>query len=535
MKKRAVSLYIALCVMLSGILYRIISLNYSAYADAGTGYSSKTLLIGETRGNIYDVNLRKIVNSSGKLICAAKPGAYSLAYIKNIEDKEKSKSLAQQLTKGLPVIFETDKKISTEDMETFSVPQRYEDNNFLCHLTGYLDTDGHGVSGIENAYDTFLSAAGGSLSVTFETDANGKVLSGIVPRVEDNNFDTCEGVVLTIDSEIQKIAESAMKQCEIKSGACVILSANDASVAAMVSTPSFDRKNIAASLNSPDSPLVNKALSAYAVGSVFKPVIACAALESGIKSFETDCTGQTDINGTHYGCNRQTAHGKMNLKTALEVSCNTYFVNLAQKLKSSSFYDFCMNMGFSAPTRFCDGIYSEGGTFPEERELDNKGIRANISFGQGSLTATPVQLAAAYLAIADGGLYKYPYLIKGTLDKDGVFNPTQRKPDSRVISKSTCDIMRENLISVVENGNAYNAQCSLCTTAGKTGTAQSGSFDENGREILRTWFVGYFPANEPLYSVAILNENGTSGAADCAPVFSLIAQRTMELMIERAN
>lgn len=536
MLKRVISLYAALCILFTFILYRIVSLNYSPYAKADSAYSSKTLIIGQSRGNIYDCRMQKLVNSEEKNICAARCGAYSLSYISKLRDKNLSESLKETLTKGQPVIFESEDIINNDDMSSFKVPQRYSDSSFLCHILGYTDSEGHGVSGIEKAFDSLLCETSGTLSVTFPTDANGRVLTGIVPTVSDENFDSVGGVILTIDKDIQKIAENVMKECGIENGACVILNASDAGISALVSAPDYDRNNLSEALKSENAPFMNKAFSAYAVGSVFKPVIAASALESGIDTQkEFNCTGKTDIGGTLYGCNRQTSHGNMNLKSALEVSCNTFFINLTKKMKSEDIYKTCTDLGFSQGTYFCDGMSSESGTFPDEKELENKGERANISFGQGSLTATPVQLAAAYLAIADGGYYKYPYLIRGSVDNDGHLNVKENKPDSKVLSTRTCDILRDDLISTVENGNAYRAACSLCTTAGKTGTAQSGTFDQSGKEILRTWFVGFFPADKPLYSVAVLSEDGQSGAADCAPVFSLIAERTMDLLIKRAN
>lgn len=536
MTKRGLSLYIAVCVMFSCILYKIISLNYSSYAKAEGSYSSKTLLIGQSRGNIYDINMKRLVNGTEKYVCAAKPGAYSLSYLNSIDDEEKKNSLISQLTKGQPVVFESDKALKNEDIESFSVRERYDESDFLCHVIGYTDSASHGVTGIEKAFDDFLSEESGSLSVTFETDANGRVLSGIVPTVSDNNFNSCAGVILTVDAEIQKIAERAMKNSQIKSGACVILSAQDAGISAMVSTPSFSRSELSKAVESKNSPLVNKCLSAYAVGSVFKPVIACAALENGVNTdFGYECDGVTEIGSQKYCCNNKTSHGKVNLRGALEASCNTYFIELTKKLKSEKLYDFCTSLGFSSGAYLCEGIYSDDGIFPEKEELENAGQKANVSFGQGNLTATPVQLAAAYLAIADGGYYKYPYLVKGKMNSDGSVQEFSKKPDSRVISEKTCKTVKEDLISVVKNGNAYNAECALCTVAGKTGTAQSGSYDELGNEILRTWFVGFFPANEPRYAVSVLCENGKSGASDCAPVFKEIAENIMELLIERAN
>ena len=535
MQKRATSLFLALCAIFSFITFKIISLNSSTYSEVEKTNATKTLTVGESRGNIYDTNLKRLVATKEKKIAVAKPGAQSLKSIEKFINEKDAESIINEITNGYPVMFETYEKIENDDIMTFSVPLRYTDDTIASHIIGYLDGEGNAISGIEKAYDDFLTESSGKLSVTFGVDANGKILSGFIPTINDENFNSKEGVVLTLDEDIQRACEKAMDDGGISIGACVVLNCADAAITACISRPDFDKGNIAEALSNANSPLINRAFTAYPVGSVFKPVLSAFTLENGKNIPDYTCKGEIKIGDTSYGCNKKTAHGTIGLDEALQVSCNTFFINLTKNADSERLYDFCTSLGFSVSTHLAGEMYCAEGNLPTADELDNKGARANFSFGQGTLTATPLQMAAAYLAIADGGYYRYPYLVKGTLDENGFLTETERKPQSKVISEETSEKMRELLQKVVTEGNAYNGEAKNCTTAGKTGTAQSGIYDLNGKEILRTWFVGFFPASDPLYVVAVMKENGTSGGADCGPVFSQIADDIMEILISRAN
>ena len=536
MQKRATSLFLVICAIFSLITLKIISLNSSTYAGVEKTNATRTVTVGESRGNIYDTNLRRLVATEEKKIAVAKPGAYSLKSIEKLVNERDTEEIIDEIANGYPVMFETYETIENDDIMTFSVPLRYTNNNNIAsHIIGYLDGEGNAVSGIEKAYDDFLKESSGKLSVTFNVDANGKILSGFIPTINDENFNSKEGVVLTLDEEIQRVCEKAMDDGSISSGACVVLNCADAAITACVSRPDFDIGNIAAALNDANSPLINRVFTAYPVGSVFKPILSAFMLENDQSIADYNCTGEITIGDTSYGCNNKTAHGKIGLDEALQVSCNTFFINMTKKADGEKLYDFCISLGFSQSTHLAGDMYSPEGNLPTADELRNKGARANFSFGQGRLTVTPLQMAAAYLAIADGGYYRYPYLVKGTLDENGFLTENEKKPQSKVMSKETSEKMRELLQKVVTEGNAYNGEAKTCTTAGKTGTAQSGIYDINGKEILRTWFVGFFPASDPLYVVAVMKENGTSGGADCGPVFSQIADDVMEIIINRAN
>jgi len=525
--KRTTALLCAISILFSSLTFRIISLNASYYSTVNSTQSTKTLTIGTSRANIYYCDGTKAVNNTQKLLCALKPGVYSLS------DNNLSQETKETLSTGLPVLTEVTNEIDNDDSMTFEVPNRYDGNNLCSHIIGYTDNSSKGQTGVEKAYDSFLTQNSGKLSVSYSIDATGRNLSGISPKVNDENFNSSAGVVLTIDKKIQQICENAMDNNNIINGACVIVRVNDGSVAGSCSRPNYDQNNIGESLTQNGSPLVNKVFTPYCVGSVFKPIIASYSLTYNINSdFTYNCKGSTTVLDTNYCCNNCNSHAIVNLESALCVSCNTYFINLLKNCDEEELYDFCCNFGFSTGTRFGDGLISAEGSLPTSKELENKGQLANFSFGQGNLTATPLQLACAYIPFCNGGVYKYPYLIKGTIDGEYNFTSGYTKPDSKVLDTSVSEKIKELLQSVVENGNAYNAKSDKVKTAGKTGTAQSGSFDENGNEILRTWFVGFFPADNPKYTVCVMDENGSGGGIDCAPVFREIAENITDLMIE---
>ena len=149
---------------------------------------------------------------------------------------------------------------------------------------------------------------------------------------------------------------------------------------------------------------------------------------------------------------------------------------------------------------------------------------ANLSFGQGELTATPVQICTMMSVIANGGHSIEPYLVEGEVDENGnaVRNGgySERK---QIISSATADILKRMLVTVVKEGSGVRADSEIVCCAGKTATAQTGRI-MNGEEIYNAWFAGFFPSDNPKYAVVVLRENGGEGAVSCAPVFREIAE-----------
>ncbi len=522
MLKRALSLYIFIIFTFMAFLGRIVYIQRSDYSSASQLGSNRTVTVGEKRGAIYDRNYVPLTDSEKSLLAVVTPCPGSYKYLKG---KLQDDLLREKIESGYPFICQVDEEINNEYIRTFSVSERYSGENLAVHLTGYCDSTGQtGITGIERAFNAYLSENSGRLTVTFDVDAVGRVLAGMNKTVNDSGYSSKAGVVLSIDSNVQRIAEEALENSRIKSGCAIVMHVHTGELLAMASVPEFDRSNVAASLRLDNSPLVNKALTAYSVGSVFKPIVAAAALENGYDPKEKyECKGEITIGDRCFSCYNHKAHGKVDMTGALESSCNTYFINLIMKADTDLLLSLCRQMGFGQKDILASTIAGASGTLPQEKDLKIKGNLANLAFGQGSLTATPLQIAKAYHTLATGN-YIEPKLIMGLTDDMGLMTKEPEKTPFKLLSDETVMTMRKMLLSVTEKGAAKKAHSDLVSLAGKTGTAQSGIYSGE-REILRTWFAGFFPANNPHYIVVVMNENGSGGNTDCAPVFKAICER----------
>ena len=508
-------------VSFMAILTRIVYISFSSYADASESSSGRTVVVGTTRGKIYDRNREPLVDTAEKLVAAVTPVASSVKYLSDIFS---SSNLSEKIENGYPFVATVTREIDNELIKTFAVPVRYSADDPAVHIVGYTDSSGQGVTGIEKAFDGLLSGYSGKLSVTFEVDALGRVLAGMDKTVKNENFASSGGVMLTIDKRVQQLTEQALSESSIESGCAVVMHIDSGDIYALASVPAFDRNDVEASLEADNSPLINKALTSYSVGSVFKSLVAAFALEKGIsEEFSHNCTGSLDINGKKIGCYGQKAHGKLDMKGALQVSCNTYFITLMETLDCVELLSFCRSLGFGESIALCEGIEAEVGILPDEKTLSSELGRANFAFGQGDLLITPLHMLKAYHVLAMGTLAE-PRLIYGFCDGKGKLTREGAKKPERLLSDETVAKMREFLFSVTDEGIATNAKSELMKLAGKTGTAQSGVYNENGEELYRTWFVGFYPANNPHYIVAVMNEDGAGGNTDCAPVFKNICE-----------
>ena len=487
--------------------------------------SSMTVDLATLRGMVYDCNLQPLTNGETALYAAAKPSGYALNQFKGRVLPEVFDSLMERMAQGRFVTAEIDSPvIENDDIKQISVPVRYYRDSLACHVIGYTDGTGRGVSGIEKSFDALLSEHTSTLAVRFSANARGKALLGGEITVEGENA-VKNGVVLTIDKEIQRIAEAAIDGAGAECAAVVVIEIESGAIRACVSRPAFNQNNIASSLNDEKSPLINRAFLPFSVGSVFKPVVAASALESGIENFKYNCTGSVTLNGVTFNCHKKDGHGVIDMQGAVANSCNTYFIALGNLTGADEIIGIAEKFGFGKETVFADGMKSSSGNLPEVRELDSEAAIANVSFGQGSLTATPVQVCAAFATIARGGVYIQPYLVEGEVDREGNYIRIKNYGERRqIISSATASLLRKFLESVVSEGSGKRAQSEYVTSAGKTATAQTGR-TENGEEIYNAWFAGWFPADEPKYAVAVLRENGGEGAVSCAPVFREIAER----------
>ncbi len=525
--KRIAVLYTVMAFVLGFLCINIVTIIISPTAQASQQNNRRVLEVSEKRGNIYDCNLNLLVNEEKYNAAAVAPVGESAAVMKNYLGAEEYADLVSRLSKGETVFVETDEKIeSSEGIIPLSPYLRYGENQLLSHTIGYLDTGtGKGVSGLEKSYDEYFAENSGTLSVAYYVDALGRILSGGEGEVLYDKYNNKSGLVLTIDKGIQRIAEECADEGGLDKGSIVILDAESGKIRAMVSRPNFDPDNIEAYLEDENSPLINRSLTEYSVGSVFKLVVCAAALEAGISpDFTNDCTGETEVDGIIFHCHKLDGHGVLDMKSGFALSCNTYFIKLAQKVGREKILETAEKMGFGTSVEIARSLSSDAGYLPTLDDISTSGALANLSFGQGQLMASPIQIAAAFLTVASGGNYCYPTIVEGFADENLNITPLEQKPPTPVFDEKIVEQLKGFLKYSVDYGGGSLAKPEGSTAGGKTATAQTGWY-ENGVEVYHAWFAGYYPADNPKYVMAILKEQGDGGSTDCAPIFRDIAEK----------
>ena len=523
LKKRVVSALLIIIIsfsILSGRLYFISS--NAEFVSAHPHIRVRDL--GNKKGTIYDRNGKPITNKKTKTLICAKPTPENAILISKLKGKKFAKST---ILKGYFTSFSTEKSKhinENDDIKKFDVFQRYADSVAL-HLIGYTDIDGIGVSGIEKYFQNEIDMNNGTLSVAYSADALGRMLTGEKIEIRNNNYYSQGGIMLTLDRDIQIIVENALENGNIDKGAAVVLDVKNSAVLACASTPTYERTSIEKYLNSSDSPFLNRAFASFPVGSVFKPVTAAAALENGIKLNEYNCKGYIEKSGNKFNCNKLEGHKKLDFDTAIAMSCNPYFIELSTKIGAEKLLNTAKKLGFGKSFDFGNGFTTSKGSLPDIKELNSSAAVGNLGFGQGKLSASPLQIANCFATIANGGIYNEPYIYKGSVDSNGNLTPSIQKDGERVLKKSTCGTIKKAMAKTTTEGTGKTSFTSLFNSCTKTATAQSGQYDKNGVEIKYCWFVGFFPIENPQYVICILKENGSSGGTDGAPVFKEISEK----------
>lgn len=503
-------------------IFYIIQTESEIYAAQST--NSFRLLIDKKRGTIYDRNLVPLVSDETKYKVAVLPSIQSKTYLHSVLSEEEFSKISDSFSLGLPFTFETDTFIEESyDVEVYLINKRYSQNALASHFIGYCDSGlTYGISGIEKAYDETLKNQSASLSLSYPIDAMGRALSGVEPSVYDSGYKNKAGVVLTLDAEIQKVAESAASLITNK-GSILITDVNSGEILAGVSLPEYDRNNISLSIECDDSSLLNRNLCAYNIGSTYKIIVSAAALSKNLSgNFSHNCTGSLELGGTTFNCHDAEGHGYLNMKTAFANSCNPYFIKLGQSVGSQRLLSLSSLMGLGSSIKLCNGIVTAAGNLPSASEIQSVGDLANISFGQGSLMATPVHIAKIISIIANGGYNIDPTLVLGEVNSDGMLIcEDKNKEKSRIISSNVAKKIKEYMIYTVTNGTGRAAKPEALLAGGKTASAETG-WSVDGQPLVQAWFSGFYPAENPKYAIVVLSEGGNSGAASCAPVFKKI-------------
>lgn len=474
---------------------------------------------------IYDCNMNPLVNTSEKYEAVVIPNHSSAILIQPyLVDK---KTYYDGIQRNLPFLCEVTEEAYElgERIIIFKTSVRTDSNQIAPHIIGYT-IDNKGMCGLEKSFDDFFRSNYTSNSATFYVDAVGDVLNGLDKETEYAKT-LKSGIITTLDKNIQQICETIIAESGIKSGAVVVMDVKTGEIKSVVSYPDFDTTDISASMNNSYTPFINKAFSPYSLGSIFKLVTAAAALEQGISTqYSYTCTGSENVNGQIFNCHKWGGHGEIDLCTAIVKSCNTYFIALSEYLDKEKYIQTAQSFGFGQEITLCDGMYSESGTLQTVKDILIDAERANMSFGQGKLTATPLQICRMTAAIANNGVINQPVLIKGQIvDNNAEYYDII--PGERIISYETAKQLKLFMQKTVRAENSMSDP-EKTMAAGKTSTAQTGWFDENGNELYNCWFTGYFPSYSPKYAVTVMVEDGISGNITAGPIFAEIADKVTE-------
>ncbi len=516
---------LSICTILILRLYSL-SMNGKLKQAAGN-QSIYSLDITQTRGRIYDRNLKPLTDTEQHSVISVLPTQEAAQACAEQITGNSRRTALDLILQDTPFVMQLEnrEKVYSQDVENFTIfsrlPQERE-QQMAVHLLGYRNGEGKGVSGIEKAYDERLTAFGEKVRVRCQINAVGAAVEGSTMQVQGSVRPPKEGVVLTLDKQMQEVVERVGEK-EIDRGAIVVMDINSGEIRACASFPDYDPYQVEAALEDEDKPLLNRALMPYCVGSSFKLAVAAAALEQGISpGFSVDCVGGTTVAGRVFYCHHRAGHRETDLQRAIEQSCNPYFIQLGQKTGGNEILGMAKALGFGKECVLAPGIVCESGTLPQQSDLQNLHELANFSFGQGKLTATPVQVVSMVSTIANGGMAVTPKLVVGTTQNGSTIDRIPDTASVRVFSENTADILRKGMIGVVENGSATMAKPKQGGAGGKTASAQTGNYDKNGEEIVHAWFTGFFPAEQPKYAAVILIEGGEYGGRIASPLFKQI-------------
>ncbi|MDD6269353.1 MAG: penicillin-binding protein 2 [Oscillospiraceae bacterium] len=494
------------------------------YRAAGEMQGTFTVKLPVSFGTIYDRNGIPLVNAESRKYAVLSGNADQAERVMPFAADKKE--FAEKAAEGVPFICELTENSSEihDDVTVIDVPVRYDKEGTAEHIIGYIQ-DGHGVCGLELDYDEILRRDNGQTKVTFSVDGTGRAFSGEEAVVQYAPRSS-QGVVTTIDAGIQKICEKA--SCSLKKGAVVVMNVNSGDILGLVSRPAYSLDDMESALSSEDSPLINHALCAYPVGSIFKLVTTAAAIETGNEDFAYECTGSIDVGTQHFSCHKKEGHGSLALDTALIGSCNPYFIALSERISALEMFETAARFGFGSEIGLSDSIFGRKGYLPDVQELMLPAEKGNFSFGQGKLTASPLQITRMTSAIANGGFLPEARLVIGETEDGSAENTVNFSTGKRVIQKETSDELRKMMIGVVYGGSNFKGKPEGVCAGAKTSTAQTGRYNENGEEYCHGWVTGFFPAHDPEFAVTVLAEDAGYGNDSAAPVFKEIAEGMRE-------
>ena len=446
-------------------------------------------------------------------------------------------------------------KISSEEYE--KKKDTYEQNDII------------GKSGIEYVFEDYLKGKNGTKQIDMAVDGT------ITSEYTSKEAVAGDDVVLTIDSNLQKITEQALesnikkiasggfgKTYNAKAGSCVVMNVKTGEVLAMASYPDYNPQSFANGISSEEwksynenksYPLINKAIqSAYEPGSIFKMVTAIAGLESGNISLteKINDTGVYKKYGAEWKCWYYTdyhrGHGYLNVIGAIQKSCNFFFYETADRMgidtldKYAKYFGLGTKTGVELPSEVSGTLASK--EYAKSINASwNPGDTINAAIGQGYNKFTPLQMAKYISMVANGGNKIDVSIVKTIQNADGteVSKDEIRKFVNEKLGISNDDqnekinlnsqyvnAVKEGMRSVTsgEAGTAYARFKNFnIAVGGKTGSAEAGK-DAKGKDIVNAWFAAFAPYDDPEIAVVIMVENGGHGNYTAEAVRNIMAE-----------
>ena len=411
------------------------------------------------------------------------------------------------------------------------VQKRYIADGFLAHIIGTVEKGprAQGLSGIEKVYDDVLSTNPASLEMISVQDARGEMINGLMYKIRQEQDQARGSVVLTIDKRVQTALEKIMDE-RVQKGAVVVMDIETRQILAMASRPTFDPYQVSRVIDiGQESPLMNRALTSFYPGSLFKPLLAAAALEEGVVDFTTPfhCSGSYRFNEqVEISCWKEEGHGDITFEDALAHSCNPTFIEVAQLVGRKTLLEYAHKLHLTDENLLGYGPYKAGSGININPGPAGLG---NAALGQQGVQLTPLQLTSLLATIADDGSWIAPALVLYYTDDHGQQHYPVPQPQEQVLSTDTARKLQHMLSLTIEKGTGRSAALAEVSLAGKTGTSQTGQINEQREEILNTWFAGYLPAEHPRWAVVVMVEEGVSGAESAAPVFKELAKSLLQL------
>jgi len=551
LKLRLVLVSILFALFSASLIGRLFFLQVTQHEDLVSRSEKqyqRTIDIHYGRGSIFDRNMNELttnievesVYATPQEIINKKGTAKTLAKALNLDQQSAYKKIKSKRhfvwlkRKAPPMEVDQLKKISLPGIGFKSEEKRFFPKRELASgIIGFTGIDNQGLAGIEHQYDTMLK--GNIVRAVMAKDARGNLV-----QFNGRNRRQMAGshsIVLTIDEVIQFFTEyylkKQVKKHQAKSGVAIVMNPNTGEVYAIANMPQYNPNNYSAYKAKRWRNLATS--NSYEPGSIFKPIIAAAAIDAGVVRphdiFFCE-NGKFLVGKTNIGEAADHKFGWLTLQNIIAKSSNIGSIKIAQQLGKRSFYDYIQKFGFGKKT----GIALPGeatGRFKELPAWDAMSL-ASISFGH-EISVTPLQMISAISAIANGGTLMTPRITRAIIKNGRVEKRFEPKAVRRVISTQSSRQMVDILKHVVKDGTGGKAVIKGYEVAGKTGTAQK--YDSKTGSYSKTAyissFIGFVPANAAKIAILVMIDEPKGdywGGSVAAPVFRSIARETLRYL-----